>query len=147
MIIGVALVVDDLSKGEKMVFRYPESVPSALFDLSNEALVKFHRDYISFSPDNFAKLFRPKAALANTILDVIIDDLHYISFPCTCAFNASSDVNKDTKAESGISLRKDQTLLVMVRLLVAVQKTGSRCTSASTPTHSCAGLGSTARAA
>ena len=50
MIIGVALVVDEVHKNQKLVYRYPESIPSALFDLSNEALVKFHRDYLSFSP-------------------------------------------------------------------------------------------------
>ena len=67
MIIGVALVVDEVHKGQKLVYRYPESIPSALFDLSNEALVKFHRDYLSFSPDNFAKLLRPKSAFGKVL--------------------------------------------------------------------------------
>ena len=83
----MALVVDEVHKGQKLVYRYPESIPSALFDLSNEALVKFHRDYLSFSPDNFAKLFRPKSAFFGKVLDLVIDDLHYISFPCPCNFS------------------------------------------------------------
>jgi len=36
------------------------------------------------SPDNFAKLFRPKASMCNKILEFIIDDLHYFSYPVPC---------------------------------------------------------------
>ena len=104
MIIGVALVVDDLNKGQKLVYRYPESIPSALFDLSNEALVKFHRDYLSFSPDNFAKLFRPKASYYNQVLDLVIDDLHYISFPCPCKFNKNAERSDQLSGIDNINL-------------------------------------------
>ena len=104
MIIGVALVVDDLNKGQKLVYRYPESIPSALFDLSNEALVKFHRDYLSFSPDNFAKLFRPKSSHYNQVLDLVIDDLHYISFPCPCKFGSSAERNDQLTGIDNINL-------------------------------------------
>jgi hypothetical protein len=36
------------------------------------------------SADNFAKLFRPKAALWNKVLEVTIDDISYVSFPTPC---------------------------------------------------------------
>ena len=34
MIIGVALVVDDIRKGQRLAFRYPESVPSSVINSS-----------------------------------------------------------------------------------------------------------------
>ena len=46
MIIGIALVVDELHKGQRLVYRYPESVPSSVLN-STEGLLKFHRDYQS----------------------------------------------------------------------------------------------------
>jgi hypothetical protein len=46
MIIGVALVVDELHKGQRLVCRYPESRPSAILN-SDSRLLKFHRDYLS----------------------------------------------------------------------------------------------------
>lgn len=52
---------------------------------SHVSLIQFHEDYLSLSPDNFAKLFRPKAPLFNKILELSIDDLHYISYPCPCS--------------------------------------------------------------
>ena len=83
MIIGAALVVDELRKGQRLAFRYPASVPSAILN-SHPSLLAFHQDYLSLSPDNFAKIFRPKAALFNKIFELTIDDVHYISYPCPC---------------------------------------------------------------
>lgn len=83
MIIGAALVVDELRKGQRLAFRYPASIPSAILN-SHPALLAFHQDYLSLSPDNFAKIFRPKAALFNKIFELTIDDVHYISYPCPC---------------------------------------------------------------
>lgn len=45
------------------------------------------------SPDNFAKLFRPKSALYNKVLELIIEDIQYVSFPCPCADELSADVH------------------------------------------------------
>ena len=98
MIIGIALVVDELHKGQRLVYRYPESVPSNVLN-AHEQLLKFHRDYLSLSPDNFAKLFRPKAALFNKVLELTIDDLHYISFPCPCSDELSSDSSLPTSTD------------------------------------------------
>ena len=95
MIIGIALVVDELHKGQRLVYRYPESVPSSVLN-AQEQLLKFHRDYLSLSADHFAKLFRPKAALFNKVLELTIDDLHYISFPCPCSDELSSDSSSPT---------------------------------------------------
>ena len=47
----------------------------------------FHKRFFPFqyfSPDNFAKLFRPKSALYNKVLELTIDDIEYLSFPCPC---------------------------------------------------------------
>ena len=46
MIIGIALVVDELHKGQRLVYRYPEAVPSSVLN-STEGLLKFHQDYQS----------------------------------------------------------------------------------------------------
>ena len=98
MIIGVSLVVDDLQKGQKLVFRYPEALPSVILDSANDALIGLYMDYLNFKPDNFAKLFRPQAGLFNKVLDLVIDDLHYISYPCPCANY------EDENEENNISL-------------------------------------------
>ena len=98
MIIGIALVVDELHKGQRLVYRYPESIPSNVLN-AHEQLLKFHRDYLSLSPDNFAKLFRPKAALFNKVLELTIDDLHYVSFPCPCSDELSSDSSVATSTD------------------------------------------------
>jgi hypothetical protein len=37
------------------------------------------------SPDNFARLFRPKHAMLNKVMEIIIEDLQYISFPMPCS--------------------------------------------------------------
>jgi len=87
--------VDELHKGQRLVYRYPESVPSSVLN-AQEQLLKFHRDYLSLSADHFAKLFRPKAALFNKVLELTIDDLHYISFPCPCSDELSSDSSSPT---------------------------------------------------
>ena len=51
------------------------------------------------SPDNFAKLFRPKASLFNKVLELTIDDLHYISFPCPCSDELSTDTSVQTTTD------------------------------------------------
>ena len=50
----------------------------------------------SISSENFAKLFRPKASLFNKISELIIDELQYISFPCPCSEELSSDISTTT---------------------------------------------------
>lgn len=94
MIIGVALVVDEFHKGQRLVFRYPEAHPSfALF--SGEVMMRFHEEYLALSPDNFARLFRPKPAFFNKILEITIGDINYISYPAPCL--------ADSAAEGGIT--------------------------------------------
>ena len=46
MIVGVALVVDELHKGQRLVCRYPECVPSAIFN-TDINLLKFHNEYLN----------------------------------------------------------------------------------------------------
>lgn len=101
MIIGIALVVDELHKGPRLVCRYPEAIPSSILN-AGEELLGFHKDYVSLSPDNFARLFRPKAAMFNKVLEIIIDDLHYISYPTPCS-EELSDI-ADSSGTNVISL-------------------------------------------
>lgn len=90
IIVGIALVVDELRKGQRLVFRYPEAVPSFVLN-TGEAMLKYHNEYLSLPPDHFAKLFRPKASLFNKILEIDIGDLKYISFPTSCTDGLSSE--------------------------------------------------------
>ena len=83
MIVGIALVVHEPKKGQRLAFRYPESVPSFVLN-SSESLLRFHNEYLSLTPDQFAKIFRPKSSLFNRPLEIIIGDLHYISYPMNC---------------------------------------------------------------
>ena len=45
MIIVIALVVDELNKEQRLVCRYPESIPPSI--LSNKGLREFYDDYFS----------------------------------------------------------------------------------------------------
>ena len=110
MIIGIALVVDDLRKGPKLVCRYPTSVPSTALN-GSEDLNIFHNEYLSISPENFAKFFRPKPTLMNNIIEVTIDDLDYIGYPCSCTDETIID-----SSESQLQDNKENTHSVNIRL-------------------------------
>eukprot|EP00601_Ochromonadales_sp_CCMP2298_P033883 CAMPEP_0173370408 /NCGR_PEP_ID=MMETSP1144-20121109/26675_1 /TAXON_ID=483371 /ORGANISM="non described non described, Strain CCMP2298" /LENGTH=127 /DNA_ID=CAMNT_0014321967 /DNA_START=24 /DNA_END=404 /DNA_ORIENTATION=+ len=99
MILGVALVVNELDKGHRMVFRYPESIPSSVL-ASNSGLVKIYEQYFSMSTENLAKLFRPKMSLTNKVLEISIDDLCFLSYPCQCP-------TSDYEREDGKRDRRD----------------------------------------
>ncbi|KAF4039016.1 Nitrogen Permease regulator of amino acid transport activity 3 [Phytophthora infestans] len=68
-LLGVALVVDDISKGCNLAFRYP-APPS-------ERASSFH----SLPAPLLAKLFRPKNALCNASFELVVDDLRFVSHP------------------------------------------------------------------
>lgn len=76
-LIGVALVVDDISKGCNLAFRYP--APPV------ENASHFHK----LSPSLLAKLFRPKSALCNQSFELSMDDLRFISHPVLVAPRAA----------------------------------------------------------
>lgn len=84
-LLGVALVVDDISKGCNLAFRYP--APAASSSSAEPAAASFHK----LSPALFAKLFRPKNALCNQSFELVIDDLRFVSHPVlvTSASSAS----------------------------------------------------------
>ena len=48
MILGISLVVNELNKGQRMVFRYPESIPAVVENGPNKGLVKLYNQYFSF---------------------------------------------------------------------------------------------------
>ncbi|ETL34251.1 hypothetical protein L916_13479 [Phytophthora nicotianae] len=68
-LLGVALVVDDISKGCNLAFRYP-APPS-------ENGSSFH----TLPAPLLAKLFRPKNALCNASFELVVDDLRFVSHP------------------------------------------------------------------
>ncbi|POM67762.1 UPF0171 like protein, partial [Phytophthora palmivora] len=68
-LLGVALVVDDISKGCNLAFRYP-TPPS-------ENASSFH----TLPAPLLAKLFRPKNALCNASFELVVDDLRFVSHP------------------------------------------------------------------
>ncbi|GMF27415.1 unnamed protein product [Phytophthora lilii] len=68
-LLGVALVVDDISKGCNLAFRYP-APPS-------EGASSFH----TLPAPLLAKLFRPKNALCNASFELVVDDLRFVSHP------------------------------------------------------------------
>ncbi|KAG6595725.1 nitrogen permease regulator 3-like protein [Phytophthora cinnamomi] len=68
-LLGVALVVDDISKGCNLAFRYP-APPS-------ERASSFH----TLPAPLLAKLFRPKNALCNASFELVVDDLRFVSHP------------------------------------------------------------------
>ncbi|TYZ69255.1 hypothetical protein PybrP1_000763 [[Pythium] brassicae (nom. inval.)] len=74
-LLGVALVVDDISKGCNLAFRYP--APAGASSSAEHAAASFHK----LSPALFAKLFRPKNALCNQSFELVIDDLRFVSHP------------------------------------------------------------------
>lgn len=101
MLLGIALVVEELHKGQRLVFRYPEALPSTLLNLQTsspqlfQALLKLYHDYQSLSPDNFARLFkRKKNASSSQLLEVAIDDLKYISHPIACGETGSDRITQ-----------------------------------------------------
>jgi hypothetical protein len=47
MIIGISLVVNELNKGQRMVFRYPESIPASVEQGQSKGLKKLYNQYFS----------------------------------------------------------------------------------------------------
>lgn len=102
-LVGVALVVDDISKGCNLAFRYP--APAAASS-AEPAAASFHK----LSPALFAKLFRPKNALCNQSFELIIDDLRFVSHPVlvtsraaigNSSSNSSSATNSNSSSNNG----------------------------------------------
>lgn len=62
-----------------------------------------------FSPDNFARFFCPKQPMFNKVMDIIIEDLQYISFPMPCT--SESPLNNCSNDDS---LRDDLSMFNVV---------------------------------
>lgn len=84
--IGIALVVDDVRKGFKLAFRYPVVPKGSLCSRT----MQFHE----IESGLFAKLFRPKSVLCNQTFELIIDGLHFVSYPVLV--NRNEHKSKDT---------------------------------------------------
>ncbi|UIZ22227.1 hypothetical protein KXD40_004914 [Peronospora effusa] len=82
-LLGVALVVDDISKGCNLAFRYP-SPP-----LENAS--SFH----TLPAPLLAKLFRPKNALCNASFELVVDDLRFVSHPVLVSHRLPAAVPAD----------------------------------------------------
>ncbi|KAG5186034.1 nitrogen permease regulator of amino acid transport activity 3-domain-containing protein [Tribonema minus] len=81
MIIGIALVVDDISKGQRLVFRYPPKEQRPLITGTVDASVAANTaaEFHSIDSDTFAKLFRPKSILCKQTLEVVIDQIRHVA--------------------------------------------------------------------
>uniref|UniRef100_A0A7S2W4G6 GATOR1 complex protein NPRL3 C-terminal HTH domain-containing protein n=1 Tax=Mucochytrium quahogii TaxID=96639 RepID=A0A7S2W4G6_9STRA len=98
--LGIALVVEDVTKGQKLAFRYPG--PKMFNDGYEMAAAKgvenkFSRggkkkkgsrkraamlkDFWRFDQEIFAKLFRPTTAQCGNLFELVIDDLRFLSYP------------------------------------------------------------------
>jgi len=55
----------------------------------------------TISDENFAKLFHPKPIHCGKILELEIDDLHFISYPCLCP---QSDSASDGSLQNALSM-------------------------------------------
>ncbi|CAH0480078.1 unnamed protein product [Peronospora belbahrii] len=82
-LLGIALVVDDISKGCNLAFRYP-SPPC-----TNAS--SFH----TLPAPLLAKLFRPKNALCNASLELVVDDLRFVSHPVLVSHRLPAPVPAD----------------------------------------------------
>ena len=61
-----------------------------------------HTDNIfyNFSLENLAKLFRPKNALYSKVLEISVDDLCFVSYPCQCQGLTYNDTGTDNDSTS-----------------------------------------------
>ncbi|CAI5715955.1 unnamed protein product [Hyaloperonospora brassicae] len=75
-LVGLALVVDDSSKGCNLAFRYPPAPP--------HKASSFH----TLPAPLLAKLFRPKNALCNARLELVVDELRFVSHPVLVSTDA-----------------------------------------------------------
>ena len=136
MIIGVALIVDELHKGHRLVFRYPEATPSfALF--AGELMLHFHEEYLSLSPDDFARLFKPKPAFFNKVLELTIGDISYISYPTPCGAgnetrgeaefrdSLGSDINNTAVGGEGDGSTANSSSITMFNVVIARVREGA----------------------
>lgn len=58
--------------------------------------------WLACSLENLAKLFRPKNALLSKVLEISIDDLCFISYPCQCHGLAYDEANGNGNASSEV---------------------------------------------
>jgi len=96
--LGIALVISDSGKGQRLAFRYPG--PKTLDEGSNvkhthekktrsfERLVAnrtpkktFQKDIWRFDKEVIAKLFRPTSSQSGRMLELVIDNLRFLSYP------------------------------------------------------------------
>ena len=71
MILSVTLIVDELHKGHRLVYRYPMECPVALAHIK-EDWQYFYNQVSAITPDQFAKLFRAKPAMNNSCFELTL---------------------------------------------------------------------------
>ena len=47
MIIGIVLIVDELHKGPRLVYRYPDHIPPSTYDTVEDDITRLHKEYLS----------------------------------------------------------------------------------------------------
>lgn len=91
-LLGVAFVVDDISKGCNLAFRYP--APSSENSSSFQTL----------PAPLLAKLFRPKNALCNASFELVVDDLRFVSHPVLVSRRLTAAAPVDGTVTSGSAI-------------------------------------------
>ena len=82
-IVGLALVVDNRSAGQNLVFRYPAASPLSTETHQQTDTPVQKSMFYGLQPQVFAKLFRPKAKMCDQSVELTIDELSYVFYPCT----------------------------------------------------------------
>lgn len=119
MLLGIALVVDDANKGQRLVFRYPALQEYGLGhgksggQVMSWALQRCAAEFHQLIPEVFARLFRPKAPLCGRPFRVCIDRVRYLSYPVLTA-----SATKETATDDVLLFN---VILAMARLPPAAQ--------------------------
>jgi hypothetical protein len=114
VIIGIALVVEELHKGPRLAFRYPSSIPSNILN-DNEELVQFHEEYLGMSPEHFAKFFRPKTSFCNELVELTLHHIHHICYSCSLIDTMSKRHDHDHEEAESSKLSMFNMIISSVR--------------------------------
>jgi len=83
LLLDISFIVDELHKGQRVVYRYPTKCPYSE-DNMKEIWKTYNEKYSAIDDVQFAKLFRPKPKMFHKCFELVIDDIHYFSFPTPC---------------------------------------------------------------
>ena len=101
MILNITLIVDEMHKGHRLVYRYPTQCPTSVLGGQEREWEHFNTQIASIDPEQFSKLFCPKPAMNNALFELTIDDIEYISFPMPCIYELGVGGTESVDGEMG----------------------------------------------